>query len=337
MGAPDVVLAVEGMMCQRNCGTTVANALKGVAGVTRAEVSFPEKRARVWGTASTSELIETVEMVGFDASVAPDVVLAVEGMMCQRNCGTTVANALKGVAGVTRAEVSFPEKRARIWGTAATSELVETVEMVGFDASVAPANGRNPAPSHAPPTPSAPARQETVAPLVASEPGVLRAKFSISGMSCAACVGNVERNVLGMPGVKQIKVALLAEKAEVLFESETCAEADIVSVVNSLGYEAHHLETGGGKGGVKYRIDISSPNSSAATAEKMEQMLKTMPGVQSVHVDFANRQARRGRCVCVALVFLTMRSLNVCRVHIPPLPPPPPQTPCAGLRNRFEC
>ena len=41
------------------------------------------------------------------AAAAPDVVLAIDGMRCQRNCGTTVANALSGVAGVTRAEVGL--------------------------------------------------------------------------------------------------------------------------------------------------------------------------------------------------------------------------------------
>ena len=38
-----VSLAVEGMMCQRNCGTTVQNALLGVSGVSRAEVSHADK------------------------------------------------------------------------------------------------------------------------------------------------------------------------------------------------------------------------------------------------------------------------------------------------------
>ncbi|CAN0513140.1 unnamed protein product, partial [Scytosiphon promiscuus] len=43
------------------------------------------------------------------------VELDVEGMMCQKNCGTTVRNALENVPGVARAEVSFAQRRARIW------------------------------------------------------------------------------------------------------------------------------------------------------------------------------------------------------------------------------
>jgi P-type Cu+ transporter len=52
-----------------------------------------------------------------------------------KNCGTTVQNALRAVPGVQRAEVSFEEKTARVWGTAHTSALVDAVEAVGFGAS----------------------------------------------------------------------------------------------------------------------------------------------------------------------------------------------------------
>ena len=66
-----VSLAVEGMMCQRNCGTTVRNALLGVSGVSRAEVSHADKCARVWGAATAEALIDAVEAVGFGASIGP--------------------------------------------------------------------------------------------------------------------------------------------------------------------------------------------------------------------------------------------------------------------------
>lgn len=55
----------------KNCGTTVQNALRGVPGVERAEVSFEEHLARVWvreeGGASVEECIDAVEAVGFGA------------------------------------------------------------------------------------------------------------------------------------------------------------------------------------------------------------------------------------------------------------------------------
>ena len=43
----EIALRVEGMMCQKSCGTTVYNAVMEVDGVKWAEVSFAEKTAKV--------------------------------------------------------------------------------------------------------------------------------------------------------------------------------------------------------------------------------------------------------------------------------------------------
>ena len=66
---PDVVLKVEGMMCQNNCGTTVQKALSNVPKVTKVVVSFAKKEAQIWGSVSSSVLINAVASVGFDATV----------------------------------------------------------------------------------------------------------------------------------------------------------------------------------------------------------------------------------------------------------------------------
>ena len=156
-----MVLLVEGMSCQKNCGDTVQNALRAVAGVDAASVVFSEKRAVVNGTASADALLDAVEAVGFegalksrsgglatngaqemnDLGAAGDVVLImsvvvldVSGMMCQKNCGDTVQNALRQVPGVTSASVAFDTKRGVVYGTASVATLLDAVESVGFEA-----------------------------------------------------------------------------------------------------------------------------------------------------------------------------------------------------------
>jgi P-type Cu+ transporter len=253
--SPTVVLDVEGMMCQKNCGSTVQQALSAVPGVTRAEVSFAHKSARVWGSASlTAEaLIKTVDAVGFDAALAPDVVLAVEGMMCQKNCGTTAQNALSAVAGVTRAEVSHPNKQAKVWGSAASSALIAALDAVGFDAAAATAEttaaaaAAAAAPAVTAASSGSPRGKQLYSELPA-EPAAdtahcSMAVFSVSGMSCAACVAKVERHLKSLPGVAAVRVALLAEKAEVDFDAAAVAEATMADAVTQLGYTSVHLRT----------------------------------------------------------------------------------------------
>ena len=57
-------------MCQQSCGSTVANALRNVPGVSRAEASFADHNASVWGEVDVALLIDAVECVGFGAEVS---------------------------------------------------------------------------------------------------------------------------------------------------------------------------------------------------------------------------------------------------------------------------
>ena len=85
------------MMCQKNCGSTVENAIRGVDGVEKVVVVFLTNEARVWGKqVNMNNVIDTVELVGFDCTIkssdsatfesGPDFVISVEGMMCQKVC-----------------------------------------------------------------------------------------------------------------------------------------------------------------------------------------------------------------------------------------------------------
>ena len=90
-GMKEVILTVEGMMCQKSCGSTVEAALRGVPGVVSAKASFENSNAIIVGTASAEELIDAIECVGFEAclqsnaavsegeSKVKEIVLTVEG------------------------------------------------------------------------------------------------------------------------------------------------------------------------------------------------------------------------------------------------------------------
>ena len=68
--ASTITLTVEGMMCQKSCGTTVENALSKVPGVVSAKASFKNSNAIIKGTASVKELIDAIDCVGFDAYIS---------------------------------------------------------------------------------------------------------------------------------------------------------------------------------------------------------------------------------------------------------------------------
>lgn len=60
----------------------------------------------------------------------------------------------------------------------------------------------------------------------------------IKGMSCASCVGRVEKVLLKVAGISKASVNLATEKAEVSFDSSLIQSEQILSAITLAGYEA---------------------------------------------------------------------------------------------------
>ena len=240
-----VHLQVHGMMCQANCGRTVRNALLQLEGVVDAQALFVEQRAYAVFAATNNnqdqqglQLLETsccrqraveaVQAVGFDATIVVDnihgttVHLQVDGMMCQKNCGTTVANALQSIDGVVEAQAVFGEKRAYAVFQKHQSlqecqeQAIDMIECVGFEAQViddidaylSSLEQKELSSSSLP----AAAEEETPATDLSENTLVLQ----VGGMSCAVCTGRVERALQSAHGsVRHVSVILATARAVV--------------------------------------------------------------------------------------------------------------------------
>lgn len=62
--------------------------------------------------------------------------------------------------------------------------------------------------------------------------------FSIKGMHCAVCAGNVENTIKKLTGVITASVNLAAESAAVTYDCEVVSPEDIIASVNALGFSA---------------------------------------------------------------------------------------------------
>lgn len=66
----------------------------------------------------------------------------------------------------------------------------------------------------------------------------MKKKFSVTGMSCAACSAGIERTVRKLDGVTSCNVSLMGECMDVTFDETILTEEQIKSAVVSLGYGA---------------------------------------------------------------------------------------------------
>lgn len=138
-----VTLPVAGLTCAA-CAGRVEKALRAVPGVSAASVNLATERASVTlaPQARISALAEAVDRAGY-AVGTETLDLAVAGMTCA-SCAGRVERALRGVPGVSGAEVNLATERARVTmpaGTVAAADLVAAVAAAGYDAAPAAGEG----------------------------------------------------------------------------------------------------------------------------------------------------------------------------------------------------
>ncbi|MBB3934646.1 MULTISPECIES: heavy metal translocating P-type ATPase [Aureimonas] len=108
--------------------------------------------------------------------------------------------------------------------------------------------------------------------------GVLR--LDIEGMSCASCVGRVERAIAAVPGVSSASVNLAAERADVTFAG-TVDGAAVLHAVEEAGYGVRQETRELGIEGM----------SCASCVERVERAIAAVPGVSTVAVNLATERA----------------------------------------------
>ena len=67
----------------------------------------------------------------------------------------------------------------------------------------------------------------------------MKKKYSVTGMTCAACSSGIERTVSKLKGVETCSVSLMGESMEVTFDEGVVSDARIKSAVTALGYGAY--------------------------------------------------------------------------------------------------
>ncbi|MGX1747681.1 MULTISPECIES: heavy metal translocating P-type ATPase [unclassified Brevundimonas] len=110
--------------------------------------------------------------------------------------------------------------------------------------------------------------------------GLKTLDLPVLGMTCASCVGRVEKAIRAVPGVTQAQVNLAAERAQVSLSSEGSAAA-VAAAIKSAGYEPMEEE-------VVYPVREMT---CASCVGRVEKALAAVPGVLSASVNLATERA----------------------------------------------
>ncbi len=136
----------------------------------------------------------------------------VDGMSCA-SCVGRVERALRAVPGVASSTVNLATGRATVGfdpGTANVDALVAAVEAAGYELHLA------------------------------------RTELHIDGMTCASCVGRVERAVHAVPGVLEVAVNLATSHAALAYVGDDAVVDAAIAAVEGAGYHAGRVDTAAG-------------------------------------------------------------------------------------------
>ena len=109
----------------------------------------------------------------------------------------------------------------------------------------------------------------------------LHMTLSIDGMTCASCVGRVERGLAAVPGLGDVSVNLATETARFAFD-DPGAVAQAIAKLHDLGYPVRHSAV---------TLNVGAMTC-ASCVGRVERALAAVPGVLEVSVNLASETAR---------------------------------------------
>ncbi|CAJ1434369.1 unnamed protein product [Effrenium voratum] len=228
------------------------------------------------------------ECGGMPRMEAELAIFQVQGMTCA-SCTGAVERALRAVPGVSDASVNLLMKRAEVKHQGVeVQKLQEAVEDIGFDCEVI----------------------QELKPQVTSDK-LMVGSFKVGGMTCAACVGAVERAVLAVMGVKSADVSLTLKLAKVTYTSKA---DEIVSAIESIGFEGELLTEAAATSGDRPSELPVAPLRSAAELRKAASAIYGVRGVV-VHKDESSARLLYDP-IEVGARSLLEKLDGVCRYHV---------------------
>lgn len=198
---------IEGMTCA-SCVGRVEKALNKIETVQSASVNLATQQAVIESIAYVphAEIVQAIQRSGFSVLEAPAIVLNIEGMTCA-SCVGRVEKFLKKVQGVHAVSVNLATEKARVEADfdVSQAQLIAAVQRAGFDVALDDF------------------------------------ELVIEGMTCASCVGRVEKALLKVEGVAQAKVNLATETAQIspaVGQDLTELQNRVIAAVQKAGYTA---------------------------------------------------------------------------------------------------
>uniref|UniRef100_A0AAZ3Q5A4 Copper-transporting ATPase 2 n=1 Tax=Oncorhynchus tshawytscha TaxID=74940 RepID=A0AAZ3Q5A4_ONCTS len=322
-------IRVKGMTCQ-SCVRSIEGRIGTLPGVLHIKVSLSDQEAVVQfqpHTVTSEEVKEQIENMGFGAtltnkdtsidcgqgetpvsssildSLTRTSVIGIVGMTCN-SCVQSIEGKISEMTGVCSIVVSLKEEQGTVTfdpSLTQPEELRAAIEDMGFDASLI---GMLNIMAHqcemwqegllclrqARQQPSSRTATSTFMATAGEEGKVQKCFIRVTGMTCASCVANIEKNLVKHRGVISVLVALMAGKAEVKYDPGIVDAKRITQLIEGLGFGATLIEDNAVMDG---KLDLSVTGMTCASCvHNIESKLTRTKGILEASVALATNKAQ---------------------------------------------
>ncbi|WKX99389.1 hypothetical protein Q1695_014348 [Nippostrongylus brasiliensis] len=306
------------MTCH-SCVNSIQDQIRSMPGIHSCKVSLEnaegvvEYDPAIWTGTSVAESIDDM---GFEAKLKntregstasaskptrKKAVVSIKGMVCHA-CVDNIQEALKKRDGVISAEVFLDKEEGEFVfdpSVITAEQVVEAVDDAGYDPTLIKCEDAN----------DVPTRKRSVSPsggsvVRFSKPGTVemslgksqtnvelghenleKCTLAVDGMTCASCVQYIERRLGKLRGVQSVVVALIAGKAEIVYNPSLTSVEKLIAETTALGYRASLIDSPFSAFS-KIHLMIGNLNSEA-DVNRIESHVISKKGVESCHVSLA--------------------------------------------------
>ncbi|XP_005952075.1 copper-transporting ATPase 2 isoform X2 [Haplochromis burtoni] len=322
-----VQIRVDGMHCQ-SCVRSIQGQIGELQGVSHIQVSLQDKAALIVFQpllVTHEELRDKIEDMGFDTDLLSEdpsvedlsfwqkkevdastqtVTILIGGMTCS-SCVQTIEGRISQMTGVRFIAVSLEAEKGTITFDPYLTEpeqLRAAIEDMGFDASLKEPIKSVQSHEKSQPVSFGLSDMSTNRPVVsngtgsqapsASSPEIKAQKcfICVTGMTCASCVSNIERNLLKHRGILSVLVSLMAGKAEVKYDSHVLDATAVTELIKDLGFGAKVIEDNAVAHG---KLDLTITGMTCASCvHNIESKLNLTRGILMASVALATNKAQ---------------------------------------------
>lgn len=211
----------------------------------------------------------------------------VDGMTCA-SCVGRVERALTGTDGVEKATVNLMTERAHVEvsdSKITADDLVKIIGGAGYKAELIDEQKPVEAPKSSgcgcgsKKADSAQTCESDAKPAAAAAVSAASQKFdlNIEGMTCASCVGSVERALQAVEGVASASVNLATERAQIVADGARVNTNKLIEAVAKAGYQAREIDVAAKQSAGEMRAQKREKEAQILQRQTLLAVLLTLP------------------------------------------------------------